>query len=168
MNLFQDGYSEWYEIVKPILEHPEFQRRKTYKHHGEITVYEHTMKVSMLLYKMAKKRGLDVRSASIAGLLHDFYEHPWMDDKEWKPFFKRHGFTHGQNALDNSRKYFSEYLNPVIEDSIKRHMFPLTITPPIYRIGWLLTLADKRVSLECFSQTKFFVDMYFGIRGKRK
>ena len=30
---------EFIEIISPILEHPEFQRRKTYAHHGKVSVY---------------------------------------------------------------------------------------------------------------------------------
>ena len=154
---------EWYKNIKPIIEHPEFQKRKQYMHHGNISVYDHTLNVSLLAYKMAKKRKLDTKSASIAGILHDFYETPWMEDTEKKPLFKRHGFTHAKNALNNAKKYFNEYLNPVIEDAILRHMFPLNIKPPKHRIGWILTLADKRVSIECMTEPKFFRALYKGV-----
>lgn len=166
MNILNDNLSEWYEIVKPILDNPEFQKRKNFNHHGTITVYEHTMRVSILNYKMAKRLHLDYKSAAIAGLLHDFYYKPWMEDHEWKPLFKRHGFTHAKDALENSRKVFPELMNKKIENSILRHMFPLNICPPKYLEGWLLTIADKKVSLECIHQIGFYKDLYFGIKGR--
>lgn len=163
MNFLDYPLNEWYEIAEPILNHSEFQKRKRFMHHGTISVYDHVVIVSILAFEMAKKRGLDVKSATLAGLLHDFYETPWMEDKEKKPFFQRHGFTHAKNALNNAKKYFPEYLNPIIEDSIIKHMFPLNVRPPKYRIGWILTLADKRVSLECLHEATFFKALFKGV-----
>ena len=163
MNYLNNNLKNWYEIVKPILDHPEFQKRKDYMHHGNISVYDHVLSVSILMYKLAKKRNIDVKDASIAGLLHDFYETPWMEDKERKPFFKRHGFTHAKNAVANAKKYFGKYLNTTIENAMLTHMFPLNIKPPKSRIGWLLTTADKIVSIECFKEASFFKALFKGV-----
>lgn len=158
--------SEWYEIVEPILSHKEFQKRKEFLHHGEISVYDHVINVSMVNYKWAKKLGLDYKSAAIAGLLHDFYETPWTMDTEHHPFFQKHGFTHARSALNNSRKYFGKFMNKTVENSILRHMFPLNIVPPKYKEGWLLTLADKYVSMEVMLEPKFFKDLLSGVIGR--
>ena len=163
MNFLDDDLKEWFEIVKPIIMHPEFEKRKEFLHHGTISVYDHVLNVSLLAYKKAKRKKIDYKSAAIAGILHDFYEKPWMEDAEKKPFFKRHGFTHAANALENSKKYFGDYLNPVIEDAILRHMFPLNIKPPKYKIGWILTCSDKIVSLECFKEITFFRALSKGV-----
>ena len=71
---------EYLEIVKPIIEHPEIQRRKTFVHHESCSVYDHCLAVSILSYTWAKYLGWDYRRAAIGGLLHDFYEEPWQDD----------------------------------------------------------------------------------------
>ena len=42
---------EFYEIVGPILEHPEFQRRLEYHHHENRSVYTHSLMVSLYSYK---------------------------------------------------------------------------------------------------------------------
>ena len=63
-------------------------------------------------------------------------------------FFKKHGFTHAKNALDNSRRHYKKYLNPIIENSIERHMFPLNKIPPKYKVGYIITFVDKAVSLD--------------------
>ena len=94
-------------------------------------------------FPIAKKIGLDYKSAAIAGLLHDFYYKPWQENHEKVPFFKMHGFVHAHEALENSRKNFPELMNPVVENCIERHMFPLNIVPPKYREGFIITCVDK-------------------------
>ncbi len=145
---------EYYEITNIILNHPEFIKRKKYKHHGEISVYEHSLKVSKKAYKMAKKHKKDYKSAAIGGLLHDFYYNPWQENTEKKSFFKKHGFVHASEALENAKKVFPELMNDKVENIILRHMFPLNITPPKYIEGWYVTIADKIVSLEVLRYPK--------------
>lgn len=154
---------EFNNIISNIKNDPEFQKRKKFRHHGKITVYEHCLKVSKKSYDIAKTLHLDYKSAAIAGLLHDFYEKPWQEDKEKHKFFEQHGFTHAKNSLNNCHKYFEQYLNVEIEDAILRHMFPLNIKPPKYKIGWVVTLADKMVSMEVFKYPKMLL-LLLGIR----
>ena len=73
---------EYYKIVKEILENDEFKKRKNYAHHGSISVYDHSLKVSMLAYELSKKiKVADSKSVAIGGLLHDFYDRPWQIKK---------------------------------------------------------------------------------------
>lgn len=153
-NRIMNSLYEWYELVKPILTNEEFQKRKLYRHHGDITVYEHCVNVSIKGFLMAKKFDLDADSVAIAGLLHDFYESPWQEITIKQPLLKRHGFTHADNALHNAQKYFPEFMNPIVEDSILKHMFPLNKIPPKYKEGLIITLADKYVSMEMFAAPK--------------
>lgn len=141
-------YSEWYSFVRPIIEDSEFIRRKTFRHHGEKSVYDHSVQVSKYAYRMAKFFNKDARSASIAGLLHDFYTTPWQDVVIKQPIYKMHAFTHAKDALTNSQKHFKKYINPKIENAILRHMFPLNIVPPKYDIGVFVTISDKVASLD--------------------
>lgn len=156
-------FNEYYDIIKEIIEHPEFQKRKTYAHHGKITVYDHCLSVSKLSYKIAKKLKKDYKAAAIGGLLHDFYYEPWQGKKIKQPFLKKHGFTHAREARNNSYRYFEIYMNEKIENIILRHMFPLNITPPKYSESWIVTLADKCVSLEVMLNPSFFLYL-FGIK----
>lgn len=157
---------EYYEIIKEILEHEEFQKRKSYKHHGSITVYDHSLKVSQTAYKISKKlKNMDSKSVAIGGLLHDFYDKPWQDSKEKKPFFKKHGFVHAREALLNSEHYFPQYMNVKTKNIIERHMFPLNKIPPKYKEAWLITLVDKWVSFEVMIHPTFFLKL-FGFRGE--
>ncbi len=147
----QDKFVEWNDIVKSILENEEFQKRKTFHHHGNTSVYEHSVKVSKKAYSLAKLLHVNCKDAAIAGLLHDFYTTPWQEDTTIRPFFQKHGFTHARIALENSRKHFPNLLNKKIENAIVRHMFPLNITPPKYLVGYIVTIADKICSLDMIS-----------------
>ena len=159
--------AEYYLIVKDILENPEFLRRKEFRHHGNRTVYDHSLAVSILSYRIAKRMHLDYKSAAIGGLLHDFYYKPWQEAKDPRPFFKKHGFSHAGEALENSKIYFPYLMNKRVEDIIKKHMFPLNIKPPMCREGWVITCVDKYVSMEIFKDVRN-LPRYIGIFRKNK
>ena len=137
---------QYFDIVKDILLHPEFQRRKNFMHHENETVYQHCLSVSILSYKLAKMVGANPKDAAIAGLLHDFYLRSWQDVYEKNPFFQQHGFTHAKEASLNAKKWFPEYMNDQIEEAIRKHMFPLNPSIPKYKVSYCVTLADKIVS----------------------
>lgn len=149
---------EYYEIVNPILYNAEFLKRKKYRHHNQTSVYDHCMQVSVTSYKIAKKLKCDYKGAAIAGLLHDFYDKPWLDnvdpEEKKKPLWKKHGFAHARQAMVNAERLFPEFMTPSIKNAIVRHMFPLNITPPKYKISWIVTIADKYVSMEVFKHPK--------------
>lgn len=157
MGKYKSQYEDYYTIVNDILNSEEFQKRKKYRHHGEISVYEHSLSVSILSYELAKKINIffghmiiNEYDIAVASLLHDFYYNDYTKDKTKKPFFKQHGFVHAREARDNSRKVFPQYMNERVENTILRHMFPLNIMPPKYIEGWIVTLIDKYVSCEVF------------------
>ena len=156
---------EYYKIISPILKHDEFQKRKYYRHHGDISVYQHCLNVSKLSYKMAKKLKLDYKSAAIGGLLHDFYPNPWQENNIKKSFFEQHGFVHANEAKLNAMYYFPELVDEKVQNIIERHMFPLNKIPPKYKEGWIVTLADKYVSMEVFKQPTAFLQ-FFGYKRK--
>lgn len=140
---------EYLEIVSSILENKEFIKRKEWKHHENCSLYEHLLVVSYLSYKICKKRSLNYKDAAIGGILHDFYKEPWQEHLgEKKPFFKQHGFVHAKEAKDNAYKFFPELMNDRIANIIERHMWPLNIIPPKYKEGWVVTYADKKLSLD--------------------
>ncbi len=163
----KEDLSEYYLMVKPILLHPEFLKRKTILHHQD-SIYTHCLKVSLQGYRIAKKLKpyfpeLSVQDVAIAGLLHDFYEHPWREEPLDKRFFRQHAFVHGYEAAKNAYIYFSDLMNPYIEDAIVKHMFPLYCHFPKYLEGWIITTADKIVSMEVFRHP-LELPYYLGIR----
>ena len=156
-------FDEWLIIVEDILLHDEFQKRKLFSHHHNLSVWDHSILVSFKAFLVAKYFGADSRTCAIAGLLHDFYPYAWLyndelakiDDGEYvkfvnvkKPLFKMHGFTHGANAAKNYVKFFPHLEDERITDSIKKHMFPMTIVPPKYIEGYILTSVDKLNSIK--------------------
>lgn len=151
-------FPKWYEIVEPILRNDEFQKRKLFPHHHNITVWEHSVLVSFRSFLLGRIFKADERVCAIAGLLHDFYPWSWMYSKNLEDLdggkylievrtkhslFKKHGFTHALAASKNYVKYFPELEDKKITNSIKRHMFPLNIIPPRYKEGFIVTLVDK-------------------------
>lgn len=61
------------ECVAPLLESEEVNAMKQWRRHYSTTCYEHSLFVSYVAYRMAKKFGWDARTAARAGLLHDLY-----------------------------------------------------------------------------------------------
>lgn len=164
----QKRKQEFSEIIHHILTSEEFQRRKTFKHHGEETVYDHSLKVAYYAYIWAKWLHLDAEATAIGALLHDFYTTPWMDNPvKAKRIRDMHGFAHPKIAFENTKKYFPEVVNPKVKDIITKHMFPLTPIPPIYLESWLVTFADKYVSLSVFKDVKN-LPKYVGINKPKK
>ncbi|GAU76840.1 HD domain-containing protein [Fusibacter sp. 3D3] len=134
---------EFHGIIHEIIKNSEFQKTKKIRHHSD-SVFHHSLQVAYLSYKLAKKLKLDYHSAARAGLLHDFFLYDWRAPKKNR-FFEKHGFTHAKEAHRNAKMHFS--LNPKEEDAILKHMFPLTISPPKNSISWIVTLADKYISI---------------------
>lgn len=160
-------FEDWFQIVKPILLSDEFQKRLKFKHHHK-SVFYHSVLVSYGAYSFSLKRKCSSFNCAIAGLLHDFYPFPWqyspdleeMDPiylehlKEKKPLFKKHGFTHAREALENMHKFYPEYTNERIDNAILRHMFPLNIKVPRYFESWIVTMEDKLVSIKELGRKK--------------
>ncbi|UKI57134.1 MAG: hypothetical protein L6V81_07045 [Clostridium sp.] len=62
---------------------------------------------------------------------------------------------------------FPHLMNDRVENIILRHMFPLNITPPKYKEAWVVTLMDKKCSLNVFRHPKEW-PKYIGIKRKVK
>lgn len=147
---------EFYRIAEPILRNTEFQRRKLFLHHNN-SVYDHSISVALVAYRVAKylsrSINVNIQNVVVGALLHDFYLKPWRENKH-PELFRKHGFTHGKVAAINSNQFFPDLVNKRVMDSIQKHMFPLTLLPPKYIEGWIVTMADKYVSLEVFSPSR--------------
>lgn len=151
-------FDDWFLIVEDILLNDEFQKRKLFMHHHDMSVWDHSILVSFNSYLVGQYFNADARVCAIAGLLHDFYSQAWLSTpalemlengkytvlmKKKKSLFKMHGFVHAADAARNYVKFFPELENKKITDAIKRHMFPLNIIPPRYKEGFIITVIDK-------------------------
>ena len=131
-------------LVEDLLAHPAVQEMARYPQHGCVSCLEHCVNVSYLSYLFCAGHGLNARAAARAGLLHDLFLYDWHTYRPRKGE-RLHGFTHPQKALENAQRYFS--LCDVERDCILRHMFPLTLTPPKYKEGFVLMWMDKYCGL---------------------
>ena len=134
---------EFQSIIKELIENETVLKMKKYIQHCDTDCFEHCYSASYYSYKLCKKFNLDYKSAARAAMLHDLFLYDWRvkNDREGL-----HAFTHPQTACENAEKLFK--LNEKEKDIIKKHMWPVTVVPPKYKEGYILTLVDKYCALE--------------------
>lgn len=121
--------------------------------HGNTECLAHTLGVVYCALDIAKKLHIDVNKRELirGGILHDYFLYDWHDGKMER---KIHGFTHPSKALKNAEADFN--LTSREKDIIKKHMFPLTVIPPLHIEGWLICAADKICACrEAFSRDTY-------------
>lgn len=135
---------EFNMIIYDLANHPTVQKMKLYRQHYDTNCFDHCYNVAFYSYLICKKLNLDYISVSRAGMLHDLFLYDW---RKKQPEHKRfHGFRHPRIALNNASKLFE--LNEKEKDIILKHMWPITIIPPKYIEGYIITLTDKYCALE--------------------
>lgn len=129
-----------------ILQSKNFQSTRGHIQHGNMTVNSHCMDVAKYSLAISEKLRIPCsRRELIRGaLLHDYFLYDWHS-REHVPIYKLHGFFHPGTALENASKEYD--LTPRERDIIKKHMWPLTVVPPMCREAWIVTTADKWCSL---------------------
>lgn len=122
-----------------------FVENKGFVQHGTTSLYQHCISVAYRSIVIAVKfnMNIDMRSMIRGALLHDYYLYDWHD-KEART--NPHGFVHPRIACENATRDFQ--LNPLEQNIICRHMFPLTPIPPKYKEGWVICMADKLCSIQ--------------------
>ena len=134
----EDNREEFLACLGSILSDPEVQRLSDFHQHTEATTrYDHCMLVAYLSFLMCRRMGLDYHAAARGGMLHDLYHESWPGSEDgalsrWR--------THPAAALENARVFG---LNPMEEDIILKHMFPVTLALPRYKESYVVSLADK-------------------------
>jgi len=121
-----------------IIYSDKFKRSHKNMQHGDVSVMEHSISVSMMSVKLAKITHLkyDYYSLVRGSLLHDYFLYDWHTHGDML-----HGYHHADIALQNASDDFS--INPNEANMITRHMFPLNIRPPKTREAIILCIADK-------------------------
>ena len=128
---------------KEILESKNMQKEKTFMQHGNISVFDHSVAVTIKCLKIAHKLGIPVDQKTLirGALLHDYFLYDWHEsDKS----HRLHGFTHAKKALLNAEKEYE--LNNIERNMIYCHMFPLNLRIPKFRESIILCIADKIVA----------------------
>lgn len=138
--------SELKKYAEDILNSANFQRTKEHIQHGNMTVNEHCINVAKTSLMIKKKLHITCNQRDLVrgALLHDYFLYDWHK-KDLKNPHKLHGFYHPGRALRNAKKEY--VLTKRQEDIIRKHMWPLTVVPPMCREAWIVTAADKYCSL---------------------
>lgn len=129
-----------------ILHSKNFDGSKHNLQHGNISVREHSIQVARESVALSDKlRIAHNRTDLVRGaLLHDYFLYDWHKADRENPH-RLHGFHHPARALKNAEREYQ--LTDCQREIIMKHMWPLTIKPPMCREAWLVTAADKYCSL---------------------
>lgn len=136
--------TEYIEIIKKygndILTSTKMLEEKNYMQHGNVSVYEHSLKVCYIAIRIVKTFNLnvDMRALVRGALLHDFFLYDWHVPCKGR---KLHAFYHARCAYDNAKKEFE--LGKIEKDIILKHMFPVNISLPKYKESYIVSIADK-------------------------
>ena len=132
--------------AEDILGSRNFWRMKEYIQHGNVTVNAHVMNVARYSIIISDKLHIPCNRRELirGALLHDYFLYDWHD-KTRKNYQRLHGFYHPGIALKNASMEYPLTLRE--KDIIKKHMWPLTVVPPLCREAWIVTTADKYCSL---------------------
>jgi uncharacterized protein len=136
---------ELMKYAKDILESDNFQSTKNHIQHGNMSVYEHCINVAKTSLYIKDKFNIQCSTKDLVrgALLHDYFLYDWhISDKENS--HRLHGFYHPGRALKNAKKEY--YITVKQADIIVKHMWPLTLVPPMCREAWIVTMADKYCS----------------------
>lgn len=133
----EDISQEYLRIVSDILEDAEFSKLALYIQHLRTSRLIHSLNVSYISWKLARKFGCDERIAARAGLLHDFFLYKFSDPKPVREF---QAFYHPKVAAKNSARRF--HITEKERLAILSHMFPLGPLPSS-KEAWIITFADK-------------------------
>ena len=117
--------------------------------HGRISVMRHSIDVARMGLIINRRLHLHCQEKDLVrgALLNDYFQYDWHDWSDPRnTHAPLHGFFHPGIALRNAMREFT--LSAREQDIIKKHMWPMTLVPPVCREAWVVTLADKYVSVK--------------------
>lgn len=134
------------KYASDILDSENFRSTRNYIQHGSIPVQRHCIDVARQSMLISKFLGVSCNEREMVrgALLHDYFLYDWHD-KTRRDYQRLHGFYHPGIALKNADREYKLTMRE--RDIIKKHMWPLTVVPPLCREAWIVTTADKYCSL---------------------
>ena len=141
------------QTIRQLAREGRFSQEKACFQHGSTSVYAHSVRVAACSLRLSRLLRIrtDQRALVRGALLHDYFLYDWHIPDENRPL---HGRYHPSAALKNAEEDFE--LSDMERDIIKKHMFPLTLTPPAYKESLLVCLVDKACSIyEIFSRKAY-------------
>ena len=133
-----------------LLTNDKLRHLDNYRQHYKCTRLKHSINVSYYSFYIAKLLRLNYLSAAKAGLLHDLYFHEKSGFKENMKMLRQHP----KDALRNAMEICD--LNAMECDIIIRHMWLITLKPPKYKEGYIVTFVDKYCAAREFFSSVFF------------
>ena len=133
------------ETIRELKQEGRLDEEKLAMQHGTTSIYRHSLNVAYTSLWMMERWQIRLEPKSLVrgALLHDYFLYDWHEKDGGH---RLHGFFHAERALHNARRDFN--LNFIERDIIRKHMFPLNITPPKFRESWIVTWADKLCAAE--------------------
>ena len=139
--------------VSPLLDSREVNEMKRWRRHFTVTCYEHSLFVSYVAFRIARRMGWDCRAAARAGLLHDLYLY---DPADRTAHPGSQCLDHPVAALRNARELCPD-LDSKEANAILTHMWPLAVHMPRSREAIAVNLADKLcaiLAVACIYRTR--------------
>lgn len=138
---------EFNNIARPLLEDPRLKMLAGYNHHRGKTRLDHVKEVAWLSFLWGKRFSLDCNAIIRGALLHDLFYYDWLREGP-----RLHGLRHPDIALKNAMKLTTLTKKEI--DIIKRHMWPITVIPPIYKESFLVCIIDTFCSTRDYISSK--------------
>lgn len=129
-------WEEYRTLMDDVLLTEMVQQMREHSHHFDISCYEHSVFVSYIAFRLARKWHLDERIAARAGLLHDMY----LYDPAIMGL--RQCAVHPIAAFENAKMLCPD-LTEKEGNAIRSHMFPLSSEFPKSREAVCVNMADK-------------------------
>ncbi|HUW71247.1 MAG TPA: HDIG domain-containing protein [bacterium] len=150
MNVFDriDTLPSDYRMTVASLLGDDVVRSMASMRHHDRTTLEHSLAVSTLAYRAARRLRLNARATARGALLHDFFLYDRRQGHN-----PHHPTRHARVALQNAQARFA--LEAVEADIILTHMWPIGGPFYSYKESVLVSIVDKIVS----SREVFFLFM---------
>lgn len=133
----------FFDVVGDLYFSDEVQSLAKYEQHLDIDRLQHITGVAYLSYMICRKLGWNYTCAARGATMHDLFYYDWRDGKTEKgKWHKFHGYKHPKYATLNAKELAPDS-NDIVINCVRRHMWPLTVVPPKYREGYVVSFADK-------------------------
>lgn len=129
---------EYLETVGDLIDHETVKSMEQYRHHYFVNCYEHSVFVSYVAFRMARRMGLDTAAAARGGLLHDLYLYDSEDSSQYQGL---NALYHPPLALENAEKVTR--LTDKERNIIISHMWPVARRRPRSGEAAVVCIADK-------------------------
>lgn len=130
--------NSYLRCVEDLLSTRQVISMKQWKHHFSVTTYDHSLFVSYVSFRLARRLGCDYKMSARMGLLHDLYLY---DSRDRSAYSGNQCFYHPMAALNNARALVE--MTEKEENIIISHMWPLSKYLPRSREALIVNLADK-------------------------